>query len=157
MYEWLPLVVIITFVVYYIQNDNCIYICCMYYSHTFTGSHWLPVAESTTSTHGYPYKVLLPHFQACDVEWWGGRHAGVCGGSGSAPPILNGVLWVGQPTQVSWRRPGDPDCSWGGQWCQWDHVWSTHCSKEMDRCLSSQRSGKSHTSCSLELVCHCMC
>ena len=34
----------------------------------------------------------------------------MCGGSGSGQPILNGVLWVGQPTQVSWRRPGDPDC-----------------------------------------------
>ena len=27
----------------------------------------------------------------------------VCGRSGSGPPILNGVLWVGQPTQVSMR------------------------------------------------------
>ena len=102
------------------------------YSHTFISSHWLPVAESTTSTlctNSYPYKVLLPHFQTCDGEWWGGSCVGVCGRSGSGPPILNGVLWVGQSTQVSWKRPGDPDCSSCGQWLQWDHPWGTHCSK----------------------------
>ena len=103
------------------------------YSHTFISSHWLPAAESTTSTlctNGYPYKVLLPYLQSCDGEWWGGRCAGVCGRRGSGPPILNGVLWVGQSTQVSWRRPGDLDCSSCGQWLQWDHPWGTHCSKK---------------------------
>ena len=102
------------------------------FSHTFISSDWLPAAEGTTSTlckNGYAYKVLLPHFQACDVERWGGRHAGVCGRSGSGPPILKGVLWVGHSTQVSWRRPGDSDCSSGGQWCQGDVPWGTHCSK----------------------------
>ena len=104
----------------------------MHCSHTFISSHWLPAAEGTTSTlctNSYPYKVLLAHFQVCDVEWWGGRCAGVCGGSGNGPPILNGVLWVGQPTQVSWRRPGDPDCSLQYQPLQWDVLWGTHCSK----------------------------
>ena len=104
--------------------------CC--YSPTFISGHWLPAAESTTSTlctNGYPYKVLLPYLQTCDGEWWGGRCAGVCGRRGSGPPILNGVLWVGQSTQVSWRRPGDPDCSSCGQWLQWNHLWRFHCSK----------------------------
>ena len=103
------------------------------YFHTFISSHWLPTAESTTSTlcmNGYPYKILLPHFQSCDGEWWGGRWAGVCGRRESGPPILNGVLRVGQSTQVSWRRPGDPDRTSWGQWLQWDYPWDTHCSKE---------------------------
>ena len=30
----------------------------------------------------------------------------MCGGSGSGTPILNGVMWIVQSTQVSWRRPG---------------------------------------------------
>ena len=99
----------------------------------FISSHWHPAAEGTTSTlctNGYPYKVLLPNFRVCDVKWWGGRCTGVCGGSRSAPPKQNGLLWVGQPTQVSWRRPGDPDYSSGEHWRQWEHDWDTHCSKE---------------------------
>ena len=100
------------------------------YCHTFISSHWLPAAESTTSTlctNGYPYVVLLPHFQACDGEWWGGSCIELCVRRGSGPPILNGVL--SQSTQVSWRRPGDIECSSWGQWLQWDHPWGTHCSK----------------------------
>ena len=119
---------------------------------TFISSHWLPAAEGTTSTlcmNSYPYKVLLAHFQACDVKWWGGRCIGVCGRNWGAPPILNGVLWVGQPTQVSWRSPGDPDFSWSGQWLQWDDAWGTHCSKVSDTFVMS-----CHVmSCSLQLAC----
>ena len=99
------------------------------YSHTFAGCHWLPAAEGTISKNSYPYIVLLPYCEACDDQWWGGRCAGVCGGSRRGPPILNGVLWVGQSTQVSWRRPGHPDCSLQYQPLQRDPLWGTHCSK----------------------------
>ena len=96
--------------------------CCQ----TFMNSHWLPAAEIPSTTlckNGYSYKVLLSCCQTRDGEWWGGRCAGVCGKRGFSQPILDDVLWVSQSTQVSWMRPGHPDCSLGGQWLQCDHTW----------------------------------
>ena len=116
----------------------CIPLWC--HSHTFISSHWLPAAEITTSilcTNGCPYKVLLPHCQTCNAQWWGGRCAGVCGKRGSGCPILNDILWIGQSTQVSWSRPADPECSLGGQRLQWDHAWGTHCSKGIGTFMAS--------------------
>ena len=71
----------------------------------------------------------------------------MCGKRGSGRPILNDILWLGQSTQVSWRRPVDTDCSSGGQRLHRDHAWGTNCSKGIGTFMVSPH---------VLVFCHCM-
>ena len=60
------------------------------------------------------------------------------GNSGEGGPgcsILNDIAWVGQSTEVSWRRPSHSDCTSRGQRFHRNHAWRTNCKQEYNLVL----------------------